>query len=77
MYKKQIYFFSKAADQRARTKSISVPSKGTELNLVLCLWSAAFEKKSISCWERNRFWSLVFGLLLLRRRQFPSWNGTE
>jgi hypothetical protein len=47
--------------------------KGTEYIMAFGLWSAAFEKKTISFMERlNRFCSLVFGLLLLGRSNFFS-----
>jgi hypothetical protein len=45
LFKEEIDFFSKAADQRPKTRFNSVPFEGTEMDLVLGLWSAAFEKK--------------------------------
>jgi hypothetical protein len=48
-------------------------------DLILGLWSAAFEKKSICffAFELNWIWSLVFGLQLLRRSPFILCKGTE
>jgi hypothetical protein len=83
--KKQIDFFSKAADQRPRIRSAAFGKKSIcslhlkrikfgPWSLVCCIWE---EVNLFMAKELNWIWSLVFALLYLERSRFVHGQGTE
>jgi hypothetical protein len=96
LFKEEIDFFSKAADQRPRIRSYSVPFQGRNCLLLKNsiqktkdqIRYSSFSRQKLTSFQRQQtkdqgpdfiqfllkerkwIWSLVFGLLLLRRSKF-------